>query len=167
MSPKSLLRHKQAVSDLEDFTEDQFHNVLAETDEMDVTKIRRLVICSGKVYYDLRDKRRELELDDVAIVRVEQLYPFPDAELWQAINFYQHLESVVWCQEEPKNQGAWYNSQHRLRRVLAMIAPALDLEFSGRASSAAPAAGHMALHLQQQDALVAEALGIDVESESS
>ena len=106
MSPKSLLRHKYAASTLEDFSEGHFQNVIAETDDVDARKIKRLVLCSGKVYYDLCDARAEHELADVAIVRIEQLYPFPDAELFKAIADYQHLESVVWCQEEPRNQGS-------------------------------------------------------------
>ncbi len=161
MSPKSLLRNKHAASSLEELTEGHYQNVIGETDELDAAAVKRLVVCSGKVYYELRDKRRELALQDVAIVRVEQLYPFPDAEMFGAISAYQGLEAVVWCQEEPKNQGAWYNSQHRLRRVIDLVNPALPLHFAGRQSSASPAAGYMALHLQQQDYLIEEALGLE------
>ena len=92
--------------------------------------------------------------DHIAIIRLEQLYPFPDAEMFAAIADYSRPESVVWCQEEPKNQGAWYTSQHRLRRVLDLINKDLPLSFAGRQSSASPAAGYMALHLQQQKRLV-------------
>ena len=160
MSPKSLLRHKHAASSLEDFSEGQFHNVIAETDELASRDITRLVVCSGKVYYELLETRRKHNLKNVAIIRIEQLYPFPDAEMFSVIADYSQLETVVWCQEEPKNQGAWYNSQHRLRRVLDLINKDLPLSFAGRLSSASPAAGYMALHLQQQENLIAEALGL-------
>jgi len=160
MSPKSLLRHKHAASSLEDFSEGQFHNVIAETDELASRDITRLVVCSGKVYYELLETRRKHNLKNVAIIRIEQLYPFPDAEMFGVIADYSQLETVVWCQEEPKNQGAWYNSQHRLRRVLDLINKDLPLSFAGRLSSASPAAGYMALHLQQQENLIAEALGL-------
>jgi 2-oxoglutarate dehydrogenase E1 component len=160
MSPKSLLRHKHAASSLEDFSEGQFHNVIAETDELASRDVTRLVVCSGKVYYELLETRRKHNLKNVAIIRIEQLYPFPDAEMFSVIADYSQLETVVWCQEEPKNQGAWYNSQHRLRRVLDLINKDLPLSFAGRLSSASPAAGYMALHLEQQENLIAEALGL-------
>lgn len=163
MSPKSLLRHKLAASSLEDFADGQFHNVIAEIDDIDSHSTKRLVICSGKVYFDLLEARREHQLDHIAIIRLEQLYPFPDAEMFAAIADYSRLESVVWCQEEPKNQGAWYTSQHRLRRVLDLINKDLPLSFAGRQSSASPAAGYMALHLQQQKRLVSIALELPLE----
>lgn len=163
MSPKSLLRHKLAASSLEDFADGQFHNVIAEIDDIDSHSAKRLVICSGKVYFDLLEARREHQLDHIAIIRLEQLYPFPDAEMFAAIADYSRLESVVWCQEEPKNQGAWYTSQHRLRRVLDLINKDLPLSFAGRQSSASPAAGYMALHLQQQKRLVSIALELPLE----
>ena len=161
MSPKSLLRHKHAGSNLEEFANGQFLNVIGETDEnIDPTKVKRLVLCSGKVYYELREMRQEKGLDNVAIVRIEQLYPFPDAEMYNVVSEYTGLEQVVWCQEEPKNQGAWYNSQHRLRRVIDLINKELPLHFAGRKSSASPAAGYMALHIKEQQELLAEALDI-------
>lgn len=158
MSPKSLLRHKHAASTLEDFSEGQFQNVIGETDELASRDVKRLVICSGKVYYELLETRRQHDIKNVAIIRIEQLYPFPDAEMFSVIADYRQLESVVWCQEEPKNQGAWYNSQHRLRRVLDLVDKDLPLAFVGRQSSASPAAGYMALHLEQQENFIAEAL---------
>ncbi|MGB2271933.1 MAG: 2-oxoglutarate dehydrogenase E1 component [Pseudomonadales bacterium] len=158
MSPKSLLRHKHAASTLEDFSEGQFQNVIGETDELASRDVKRLVICSGKVYYELLETRRQHDIKHVAIIRIEQLYPFPDAEMFSVIADYRQLESVVWCQEEPKNQGAWYNSQHRLRRVLDLVDKDLPLAFVGRQSSASPAAGYMALHLEQQENFIAEAL---------
>ena len=158
MSPKSLLRHKHAASTLEDFSEGQFQNVIAETDELASRDVKRLVVCSGKVYYELLETRRQHDIKHVAIIRIEQLYPFPDAEMFSVIADYRQLESVVWCQEEPKNQGAWYNSQHRLRRVLDLVDKDLPLAYVGRQSSASPAAGYMALHLEQQENFIAEAL---------
>ncbi len=158
MSPKSLLRHKLAGARLENFSDDHFHNVIGEIDDLAPEKTKRLVLCSGKVYFDLLEKRRENEIDDIAIVRIEQLYPFPDSEAYEVIASYKNLESVVWCQEEPKNQGAWYPSLHRLRRVIDLIDKKLPLDFAGRKSSASPAAGYMALHLKEQERLLNEAL---------
>jgi 2-oxoglutarate dehydrogenase E1 component len=167
MSPKSLLRHKHAASSIEEISEGQFLNVIPETDEHDPEKITRLVLCSGKVYYELRDKRREENLSHVAVVRLEQLYPFPDGELFSAMQNYVNLEKIIWCQEEPRNQGAWNHSQHRLRRVVDLIGDQLPLWFAGRQSSASPAAGYMALHLQEQEALIAKALGLVIAKEQN
>ncbi len=158
MSPKSLLRHKQAVCTLEDLSEGTFHPVLPEVDALDPKKVKRLVMCSGKVYYDLYNRRAELEKDDVAIIRVEQLYPFPEKAMKNAIAEYTNLESVVWCQEEPMNQGAWYCSQHHMRNVLHKHDPKLYLEGVGRPHAAAPAVGYISVHLEQQEKLVNEAI---------
>ncbi len=158
MSPKSLLRHKQAVCTLEDLSEGTFHPVLPEVDTLDPKKVKRLVMCSGKVYYDLYNRRAELEKDDVAIIRIEQLYPFPEKALKNAIAEYTNLESVVWCQEEPMNQGAWYCSQHHMRNVLHKHDPKLYLEGVGRPHAAAPAVGYISVHLEQQEKLVNEAI---------
>ena len=165
LSPKSLLRAKNAESTLEEFAEGSFHNVLAETDGLDDKKVTRLVLCSGKIYYELRDKRRELEMQHVAVVRVEQLYPFPSSELLSEIQQYVNLKEVVWCQEEPRNQGAWYLTKHRIQGVLEYLPGELDLSFAGRKSSAAPAAGYMALHLKEAQKLIASALGVASNSE--
>lgn len=159
MSPKSLLRHKQATSTLEELADGtMFKPVIGETDQLDPAKVKRLVLCSGKVYYDLYNRRAELEKDDVAIVRIEQLYPFPEKDLARAIAPYTNLESVVWCQEEPMNQGAWYCSQHHMRSVLHKHNPNLHLEGVGRPHAAAPAVGYVSVHLEQQDKLVNEAI---------
>ena len=163
MSPKSLLRHKLASSTLEDFSEGQFLNVIPEIDNLDPLLIKRLIVCSGKVYYDLLDERRKNNLINVAIIRIEQLYPFPDSEMFSAISNFSNLENVIWCQEEPKNQGAWYHTHHRLRRVLDMLDMDLNLEFIGRKSSASPAVGYMSLHLKQQKELVYSALGLTLD----
>ena len=160
MSPKSLLRHKEAISTLEDLAEGRFHNVLDETDDLDKSRVQRIVFCSGKVFYDLRAARRERELDNIAIVRLEQLYPFPEAELLEILtSSYPNVTDAVWCQEEPMNQGAWYASQHHMRRVIHRHKEDVYLRFVGRDSSAAPAAGYMALHVEQLDKFIDEALG--------
>ncbi|MDY6891852.1 MAG: 2-oxoglutarate dehydrogenase E1 component [Pseudomonadota bacterium] len=158
MSPKSLLRHKQAVSSLEDLSEGSFQPVIPELDQLEAKQVKRLVMCSGKVYYDLYNRRAELGRDDIAIVRIEQLYPFPEQHLQAAIAEFTNLESVVWCQEEPMNQGAWYCSQHHMRNVLQQHDPRLHLVGVGRPHAAAPAVGYISVHLEQQERLVNEAI---------
>lgn len=161
MSPKSLLRHKEAISTLEDLAEGQFQNVIPETDELEAKKVNRAVLCSGKVYYDLRAERRNREMDNVAIIRLEQLYPFPEVELQAALAPYTELTDVVWCQEEPMNQGAWYASQHHMRRVVNRHNSGIYLGYAGREASASPAAGYMALHVAQQEKVIKDALGFE------
>ncbi|MFT2112480.1 2-oxoglutarate dehydrogenase E1 component [Marinomonas sp. 2405UD68-3] len=159
MSPKSLLRHKQATSTLEDLSEGHFHNVLPETSEkIDPKRVKRLVICSGKVYYDLINRREALDKDDVAIIRLEQLYPFPYQDFRDVLTPYTEVETLVWCQEEPKNQGAWHANRHRMNRILEELYPQLKIRFAGRISSAAPAAGYMSIHVEEQEALVNDAI---------
>ncbi|WP_271270574.1 2-oxoglutarate dehydrogenase E1 component [Aliamphritea hakodatensis] len=158
MSPKSLLRHKQAVSSIEELANGSFQPVISETDQLDPAKVKRLVLCSGKVYYDLYNRRAELEKDDVAIVRIEQLYPFPENQMYEAIKDYTNLESVIWCQEEPMNQGAWYCSQHHMRHALARHNSSIQLGGVGRPHAAAPAVGYISVHLEQQEKLVNEAI---------
>ncbi len=158
LTPKSLLRHKLAVSTLEELSEGHFHNVLAEVEPIDPDGVDRLVVCSGKVYYDLVEARRERGLSNVAIVRLEQLYPFPEGELAQAVSPYRRLKHVVWCQEEPMNQGAWYASQHHMRRVILQHDDSLYLAYAGRDAFAAPAGGHPGMHTQRQQRLVDDAL---------
>ncbi|MGH1431036.1 MAG: 2-oxoglutarate dehydrogenase E1 component [Neptuniibacter sp.] len=158
MSPKSLLRHKQATSTLEDLAEGSFQPIIGETDSLEPKKVKRLVLCGGKVYYDLYNRRAELEKEDVAIVRIEQLYPFPEEQLTEAIAEYTNLDSVVWCQEEPLNQGAWYSMQHHMRHVMQKHDSKLHLEGVARPASAAPAVGYISVHAEQQETLVNEAL---------
>ncbi|PKH87873.1 2-oxoglutarate dehydrogenase E1 component [Colwellia sp. Bg11-28] len=158
MSPKSLLRHPLAVSSLEEMSTGVFHNVIGEIDELDAKAVERVVFCSGKVYYELLDQRRKNELNNIAIVRIEQLYPFPEQELQAVLKEYQHVKQFVWCQEEPQNQGAWYCSQHNFR---AAIPESTTLTYAGRKASAAPAVGYMSLHVKEQQALVTQALTID------
>ncbi len=160
MSPKSLLRHKEAISTLEDLAHGEFQNVIPEVEDVNPKDITRLVLCSGKVYYDLIDRRRNEEMKHVAIVRLEQLYPFPEEEFFNAIAPYINLKETMWCQEEPMNQGAWYSSQHHMRKVVHRHNPNVYLDYAGREASASPAAGYMALHLKQQEQLIKDALGL-------
>ncbi len=155
MTPKSLLRHREAISALEDLTGGSFHKVLGETHLEDNSKVKRILLCSGKLYYDLLDKRRELERDDIAIIRVEQLYPFPREELAAELDRYRNAGEFFWCQEEPKNQGAWFTSQHHMRQVIGKERG--YLEYIGRDFSAAPAVGYMSVHVKQLHALLDEA----------
>ncbi|MEZ8193638.1 2-oxoglutarate dehydrogenase E1 component [Vibrio cortegadensis] len=155
MSPKSLLRHPLCTSSLEDLAEGTFQPAIAEVDDLDASGVKRVVFCSGKVYYDLLEQRRKNEQEDVAIVRIEQIYPFPKEEVEATIAQYTNVVDFVWCQEEPQNQGAWYSSQHNFR---AAIPAGADLKYAGRAASASPAVGYMSVHLKQQKALVDDAL---------
>ena len=157
MTPKSLLRHKVAISSLEDLTDASFSTVIDDATEKPEV-IDRIVFCSGKVYYDLLEKQQEDDLNNVAVVRIEQLYPFPEADMEVVLQRYPNLKTATWCQEEPMNQGAWYSSQHHMRRVVQRIIPDLYLSYAGRDASAAAAAGYMSLHIRQQDQLVRDAL---------
>ncbi|NNA88799.1 2-oxoglutarate dehydrogenase E1 component [Pseudomonas gessardii] len=160
LTPKSLLRHKLAISTLEDLADGSFQTVISEIDTLDAAKVTRLILCSGKVYYDLLEKRRAEGREDIAIVRIEQLYPFPEDDLMEAIAPYTNLTHVVWCQEEPMNQGAWYSSQHHLRRSIGNHNKALGLEYAGRDASAAPACGYASMHAEQQAKLLQDAFTV-------
>ncbi|MCS3467260.1 2-oxoglutarate dehydrogenase E1 component [Pseudomonas sp. JUb42] len=160
LTPKSLLRHKLAISTLEDLAHGSFQTVIPEIDTLDAAKVTRLVLCSGKVYYDLLEKRRAEGREDIAIVRIEQLYPFPEDDLMEAIAPYGNLTNVVWCQEEPMNQGAWYSSQHHLRRSIGNHNRNLVLEYAGRDASAAPACGYASMHAEQQEKLLQDAFTV-------
>jgi 2-oxoglutarate dehydrogenase E1 component len=157
MSPKSLLRHPLATSSLEELAEGKFHNVIGEIDDINPKDVKRVVMCSGKVYYDLLDQRRKNEQTDVAIVRLEQLYPFPQEECAKVVAQYSHVTDWVWCQEEPQNQGAWYCSQHHFWQA---IPDGAKLTYAGREASSSPAVGYVSVHNQQQKALVEDALTI-------
>jgi 2-oxoglutarate dehydrogenase E1 component len=162
MTPKSLLRHKDAVSSLEELANGSFQTVISETDrKIDPKKVTRAVLCSGKVYYDLTEKRAKESASNVAIIRIEQLYPFPEDRLYEALLAYPKLKDVVWCQEEPMNQGAWYSSQHHMRKALHRVNPKLNLSYAGREASASPAAGYMELHLEQLEKFLNEAILLD------
>jgi len=155
MTPKSLLRHKLSTSALDDLTAGRFHTVIDEVDAIDPARVGRLVLCSGKVYFDLLEQRRAEHIEDTAIVRIEQLYPFPLDEYEAIIARYPYATDVVWCQEEPQNQGAWYQIRHRLQEKLG---PEHNLLYAGRPGAAAPAAGIFQLHVEQQRDLVEAAL---------
>jgi 2-oxoglutarate dehydrogenase E1 component len=160
ITPKSLLRHKEATSDLDDLTSGTFQTVLPEKEPSDPKKVTRLIMCSGKVYFDLLEKKKADGRDDIAIVRIEQLYPFPSDDLDEILSHYTRLKHVVWCQEEPMNQGAWYCSQHHMHNSLQRKNPKLYLQYAGRDASAAPACGHMSVHIEEQKKLVNDAFEI-------
>ncbi|CAK9890355.1 MULTISPECIES: 2-oxoglutarate dehydrogenase E1 component [Pseudomonas] len=160
LTPKSLLRHKLAISTLEELAEGSFQTVIPEIDTLDPKNVTRLVLCSGKVYYDLLEKRRAEGREDIAIVRIEQLYPFPEDDLVEILAPYTNLKDVVWCQEEPMNQGAWYSSQHHMRRILTRHNKDLVLEYAGRDASAAPACGYASMHAEQQEKLLQDAFTV-------
>ena len=157
MTPKSLLRNKEATSTLDEFSRGGFHTVIGETDPaIDARKVKRVVFCTGKVYYDLLAARRERALEDVALVRIEQLYPFPHKAFEAEMKRYAHATQVVWCQDEPQNQGAWFYVQHHISEALR---EGQRLSYAGRAASASPAVGYYDKHYAQQKELIAAALG--------
>jgi 2-oxoglutarate dehydrogenase E1 component len=158
MSPKSLLRHKETVSTMTEMAEGSFQVIIDETDGFEAEKVEKVVICSGKVYYELRAERRVRGLENIAIIRLEQLYPFPHEDFENCLLQYRNVKTITWCQEEPMNQGAWYSSQHHIRRVLNEHFSEIWLEYSGREASAAAAAGYPALHMSQQQKFIDEAL---------
>lgn len=151
MTPKSLLRNKDATSPLSEFTKGAFQTVIPEHKELKAEKVKRVIVCSGKVYYDLAKKREEKGADDVAILRVEQLYPFPHKTFAAELKKYPNAADVVWCQDEPQNQGAWFFIQHNIHENML---EGQKLGYAGRAASASPAVGYSHLHVEQQKALV-------------
>ncbi|MFC5743402.1 2-oxoglutarate dehydrogenase E1 component [Dyella tabacisoli] len=155
MTPKSLLRHKLAISSLDELANGSFQLVIGEHRELPVKKVKRVVFCSGKIYYDLLEEAEKRDLKDVAIVRVEQLYPFPRPEVTAELEKFASAKEVIWCQEEPMNQGAWFQIRHHLQ---ASIGSKHSLSYAGRARSPAPAAGHLNTHVAEQSALVEQAL---------
>jgi 2-oxoglutarate dehydrogenase E1 component len=154
MTPKSLLRHKDATSPLTELSRGEFHTVLGEVQDIDAKKVRRVLACSGKVYYDLVHARKERGDDDVAIIRIEQLYPFPHKALGTELKKYPNLAEIVWVQDEPQNQGAWFYAQHHL---LDSMGEGQKLGYAGRPASASPAVGYYAKHNEQQKALIDQA----------
>jgi 2-oxoglutarate dehydrogenase E1 component len=153
MSPKSLLRHERAVSALEDYSNGEFQKVIPEIDKVDDKKVRRLILCSGKIYFKLYESRQQHYDHSTAIVRIEQLYPFPKVDLKAIYDRYPALENVVWCQDEPRNQGMFREFKSRLNEIFAP----LQVQYAGRISSASPAVGYMALHLRQEENIVKDA----------
>jgi 2-oxoglutarate dehydrogenase E1 component len=155
-TPKSLLRHKDAASPLAEFTSGCFQTIIPDHKPLDGDKVKRVVMCSGKVFYDLSKKREEKGIDDVAIMRLEQLYPFPHKAFATELKKYPNVTEVVWTQDEPQNQGAWFFVQHY---ILENMQDGQKLGYSGRAASASPAVGYSHLHQEQQKALVEGAFG--------
>lgn len=160
LTPKSLLRHKLATSTLEDLSSGSFQTVIGEIDKLDSAKVERMIMCSGKVYYELLEKRRAEGREDTAIVRIEQLYPFPEPDLAAEMAKYPNLKRLVWCQEEPMNQGAWYCSQHHMRNVAGEYNSSLGLAYAGRVASASPACGYPSQHAEEQEVLLQDAFTV-------
>ena len=155
MTPKSLLRAKDATSPLIEFTKGEFKTVIGEVDaSIKADKVKRVIVCSGKVVYDLHKKREEKKADDVAIVRVEQLYPFPHKAFAAELKKYPNATDIVWCQDEPQNQGSWFFVQHYVHENMV---EGQKLGYAGRPASASPACGYATLHQEQQKALLDQA----------
>jgi 2-oxoglutarate dehydrogenase E1 component len=163
MTPKSLLRHKLSVSPLDELTTGTFRNVIDEVDDLKPAQIKRVVFCAGKVYFDLLESRRSDGIQDVAIVRIEQLYPFPTTEYAAVLNKYSNAREIVWCQEEPQNQGSWYQIRHRLQEPLSTKDKLL---YAGRSPAAAPATGIPKLHNMQLQGFLDAALRSDTTEDS-
>ena len=156
MTPKSLLRKKEAASSIHELANGSFQTVIPDTTTVDEKGVKRVIACCGKVYYDLVFKRTELQRADTAIIRVEQLYPFPHKQFEAEMKRYPNATEVVWCQEEPQNQGAWYQSAHYFRENMR---DEQKLLYAGRPPSAAPATGYLARHNERQKQLVEQAFG--------
>ena len=155
MTPKSLLRNKDATSPLSEFTRGEFKTVIGEVNaEINADKVKRVIACSGKVYYDLVKARVEKKHSDVAVIRVEQLYPFPHKAFAAEMKKYPNATDVVWCQDEPQNQGAWFFVQHQIHENML---EGQKLGYAGRPASASPAVGYAHLHQEQQKALLDQA----------
>jgi 2-oxoglutarate dehydrogenase E1 component len=167
MTPKSLLRHPLAKSEMGDFIgESHFRRIMADRTPPADEKIRKLVLCSGKVGYDLIEARDAAELEDASVLRLEQLYPFPGEPLAIRLARMTNLEEVVWCQEEPRNNGAWFFVEPLIEEALkAAKSPVTGLRYAGRQASASPATGLAKRHAAEQAALIADALSLSVRSE--
>lgn len=155
MSPKSLLRHPMATSNRDDLANGKFQPFIIDKDYKDPKELKRLVICSGKVYYDLMKYRQENEIENVAIARLEQLYPFADDEIKDQLKDFTSIKDIVWCQEEPKNMGAWH---FVAPRFMELLQKGQKLSYVGRQASASPAAGQKKIHQAEQDKLIEDAL---------
>lgn len=151
MTPKSLLRNKDAVSQLSDLAKGHFETVIGDHEELNASKVKRVIMCSGKVYYDLVNTRKEREANDTAIIRLEQLYPFPHKAVAAELKKYPNANEIVWCQDEPQNQGAWFFVQHY---IMENMTEGQKLGYAGRPASASPAVGYYAKHNEQQKALL-------------
>lgn len=154
MSPKSMLRHKESISSLEDLAHGHFHPVITEAEDLDPKMIKRIIVCSGKIYYELLAYRKEQQITGMAIIRLEQLYPFPHEEFQAEIDRFSNSKEVIWCQEEPGNQGAWHRIQHYLLRHMRSDQA---LGYALRVSAASPAVGYTARHRFTQNELIVAA----------
>ena len=157
LTPKSLLRHRLSVSTLDELANGRFRPLVGETEPLPPEQVERVVFCCGKVYYELAEARRNERLENIAIVRLEQFYPFPRAEYARMIASFPNASEIVWCQEEPQNQGAWYQIRHRLQEPLQ---DRHELLYAGRPSAAAPASGIHGLHVRKQQNVVISALSL-------
>jgi len=158
ITPKSLLRHKDATSALEDLATGTYRTIIGEVDKFDAKKVKRIIMCSGKIYYELLAERRAKEIKDAVIIRIEQLYPFPEEAFDAAINQYPNAKEVVWCQEEPRNQGSWYWFASR-QHLAKCLREDQELYLIARPASAALAVGYSAKHKAQQKAVIEGAFG--------
>jgi 2-oxoglutarate dehydrogenase E1 component len=156
LSPKSLLRHPMAISSLKDLIDGEFKTII-EDDDVKQEKVEKIILCSGKVFFDLDKRRKELKIENVGILRMEQLYSFPYDDLEKSLLNYSNTKDYIWCQEEPANQGAWFSHRHRIQRVLDRFS-SNQIRLVSRPSASAPAVGLNKLHKIQQEALIEEAL---------
>jgi 2-oxoglutarate dehydrogenase E1 component len=157
ISPKSLLRNPNATSSIDELTKGSFQCII-DSDTKKKSNIKKIILCSGKVFYDIQNKKIQDKKEHIGIVRIEQLYPFPYDDLEECLIKYKNVEEIVWCQEEPANQGAWFSHRHRLQRVLDRLNSGKEISMVSRPPAAAPAVGMMKLHLEQQNNLIEEAL---------
>ena len=157
ISPKSLLRNPDAISNLNELVDGNFSCVI-DDNLKNKKNVKRLIMCSGKVFYDLVKKRNDKKIKDTAIIRIEQLYPFPYDDLEEILTKYENVKEYIWCQEEPLNQGAWFSHRHRIQRVLDRLDKGNEVSLISRPAAAAPAVGLMKLHLQQQQDLINKAI---------
>ena len=158
ITPKSLLRHKEAISSLDELSHGRFRTVIGEAETLDPKKVKRVVLCQGKIYYELLAYRREQGIKDTALVRIEQLYPFPAGEFAKAVDQFPNAKEIVWCQEEPRNQGAWYWLASR-QHLVNVLGPKRKLLLVSRPAAASPAVGYYAKHNAQQKAILENAFG--------
>jgi 2-oxoglutarate dehydrogenase E1 component len=153
-----MLRHPLATSSVDELSNSSFRKIIPETDDLNPERVQRIILCAGKVYYDLYQARQAEDIDNVALIRIEQLYPFPRNLLISVLAEYPVADSIIWCQEEPMNQGAWYQIRHHLEACSGSLH---TLSYCGREAAAAPAAGSYSLHMAQLHAFVEQALGIN------